>query len=94
MAPVIEKVSLDEAREMVAKGDPRTYIIDVRNPQELEGDKIEGSLNVPLLLIRKNIPKLKPDSVYVMAGDPDGKRAELGAYILNDIGFTDYVMER
>jgi CRP-like cAMP-binding protein len=93
MSPVIETVTLDEANEMIEQGDPKTYIIDVRNPKELEGDKLPGSLNVPLLLLRKNLPKLKPAGVYVMADD-GGKRAELGAYILNEKGFTAYVLKR
>ena len=93
MAPVIERVNWEEAQEMVKAGDPRTYIIDVRNPQEVESDKMAGALNVPLLLIRKNIPKLKPDSVYVMADGETGKRAQLGAYLLNEAGFTAYVLK-
>ncbi len=93
MQPVIETVSMEETEEMIQQGDPKTYIIDVRTPKEVETDKLPGSLNVPLLLLRKNAPKLKPDSVYVMADD-GGKRAELGAYILNEKGFTAYVLKR
>ncbi|MCH7742152.1 MAG: cyclic nucleotide-binding domain-containing protein [Proteobacteria bacterium] len=93
MSPVIETVSLEETNEMIEQGDPKTYIIDVRSPKEVEGDKLPGSLNVPLLLLRKNLPKLKIEGVYVMADD-GGKRAELGAYILNEKGFTAYVLKR
>jgi|TARA_B100001964_G_scaffold19851_1_gene20198 rhodanese-related sulfurtransferase len=93
MSPVIETISLEEANEAVEEGDPKTYILDVRSPKEVEADKIPGSLNVPLLLFRKNLPKLKIDSVYVMADD-GGKRAELGAYILNEKGYTAYVFKR
>ena len=93
MSPVIETVTLEETNEMIEQGDPKTYIIDVRSPKEVESDKLPGSLNVPLLLLRKNLPKLKVDGVYVMA-DEGGKRAELGAYILNEKGFTAYVLKR
>lgn len=93
MAPVIETITMEETREMIEQGDPKTYIIDVRTPKEVEDDKIDGSLNVPFLLLRKNLPKLKPDSVYIMADDT-GKRARLGAYILNENGFTAYVLDR
>jgi CRP-like cAMP-binding protein len=92
MRPVIETVSLEEAKEMVQQGDPKTYIIDVRNPKEVEVNKIQGSLNIPLLLLRKNLNKLKPEGIYVMACD-GGKRAELGAYILNEKGFSAYVLK-
>ncbi|MDG2071900.1 MAG: cyclic nucleotide-binding domain-containing protein [Pseudomonadales bacterium] len=93
MSSVIETVSMEEAQEMVEQGDPKTYIIDVRNPKEVEEKKIPGSLNIPLLLIRKNLTKLKPEGVYVMACD-GGKRAELGAYILNENGFSAYVLNQ
>ena len=93
MRPVIETVTLEEAEEMVQQGDPKTYIIDVRNPKEVEANKIPRSLNIPLLLLRKNLNKLKPEGIYVMACD-GGKRAELGAYILNEKGFSAYVLKQ
>ena len=93
VSPVIEKVTLEEANEMIEHGDPKTYIIDVRSPKEMESDKLPGSLNLPLQLLRKNYHKLKIDGVYVMA-DEGGKRAELGAYLLNEQGRTAYVLKR
>ncbi|MFN3237495.1 MAG: cyclic nucleotide-binding domain-containing protein [Pseudomonadales bacterium] len=91
MQPVIETVDEQEAAEMVAAGDPKTYILDVRNPKEVEANKRAGAVNVPLLLLRKNLGKLKADAVYVTVCD-GGKRAALAAYILNEKGFTAYVM--
>jgi CRP-like cAMP-binding protein len=91
MQPVIETVDEQEAAEMVAAGDPKTYILDVRNPKEVEANKRAGAVNVPLLLLRKNLSKLKADAVYVTVCD-GGKRAALAAYILNEKGFTAYVM--
>lgn len=93
MSPVIEAVTMEEVREMIKQGDPKTYIIDVRTPGEVEADKIPGSLNIPLLLLRKNRSKLKEDAVYVVACD-GGKRCELGAYQLNEEGFNAYVLKR
>lgn len=92
MRPLIETVSMDEVNEMIEQGDPKTYIIDVRNPKEVEENKIGGSINVPLLSLRKNLPKLKPEAVYVTACR-GGRRAELAAYILNENGFTAYVLK-
>lgn len=93
MSPVIETVTMDEVQEMIQQGDPKTYIIDVRTPKEVEDDKIAGSLNVPLLLLRKNLGKLKEDAVYVCVCD-GGKRSELGAYQLNEEGYSAYVLKR
>jgi len=91
MKPVIEIVSLEEAQEMVQQADPKTYILDVRNQKEVENDKIKGSINVPLLMLRNNLSKLKTEAVYVTACE-GGKRAELAAYLLNEKGFTAYVL--
>ncbi len=93
MRPLIETISMDETREMIEQGDPRTYILDVRSQAEAEQDKIPGAVNVPLLSLRKNLPKLKPEAVYVCACD-GGRRRELAAYILNENGFTGYVLEQ
>jgi CRP-like cAMP-binding protein len=93
MSPVIETVEMEEVQEMIQQGDPKTYIIDVRTPKEVEDDKIPGSLNVPLLLLRKNLGKLKEDAIYVTVCD-GGKRSELGAYQLNEEGYSAYVLKR
>ena len=91
MSPVIETVTMDEVQEMIQQGEPRTYIIDVRTPKEAEDNKVPGSLNLPLLLLRENLDKLREDAVYVTVCD-GGKRSELGAYQLNEEGYSAYVL--
>lgn len=91
--PVIENVGMEEVQEMIKQGDPMTYIIDVRSPGEAEDDKIPGSMNIPLPLLRDNLSKLKNDAVYVMVCD-GGKRSDLGAYQLNEEGYSAYVLKR
>lgn len=93
MNPVIETVTMEEAQEMISQGEPKTYIIDVRNPKEVEQDKIPGSLNVPLLLLRKNLSKLKEDAIYCVVCD-GGNRSALGAYQLNEKGYNAYVLKK
>jgi rhodanese-related sulfurtransferase len=84
---------MDEVQKMIKQGDPKTYIIDVRTPGEVKSDKIPGSVNLPLLLLRKNLSKLKDDAVYITVCD-GGKRSELGAYQLNEEGYSAYVLKR
>ncbi|MDZ7685035.1 MAG: cyclic nucleotide-binding domain-containing protein [Gammaproteobacteria bacterium] len=93
MRPLIETITMDETKEMIDQGDPQTYILDVRSQSEVEQDKISGAINVPLLSLRKNLAKLKPEAVYVCACDGSHRR-ELAAYILNENGFTGYVLEQ
>lgn len=90
--PLMEIVTLEEAREMMAIGDPKTYILDVRSPKELANGKIAGSVNVPLLLLRKNLDRLKKEAVYITRCD-GGKRCEMAAFQLNQSGYTAYVMK-
>ena len=93
VAPVIEMVTMAEARAMIEKADPETCIIDVRTRQEAGADVIPCSRNLPLPLLRKNLRKLKKNAVYITACD-GGKRSQLGAYQLNEEGFTAYVLKR
>lgn len=93
MRPVIETLSMKETLEMVQQDEPRTCIIDVRNPEEVKAEGITGSQNIPLLLLRSNLTRLDIGVIYVMAGD-GGKRAELGAWILNEKGFSAYVLDQ
>ncbi len=92
MNPLIETVTMAEVDEMMEQTEPRTYLLDVRSPKEIENSKLRGAVNVPLLSLRKNLPKLKREAVYVTACD-GGRRAELAAYILNENGFTAYVLK-
>ena len=92
MRPVFENISMDEAQEMIRSADPRTYILDVRSPKEAAADKIEGALNVPLFLLRKNLSKLKKQAVYVTVCD-GGKRSQLAAYLLIENGFAAYILK-
>jgi CRP-like cAMP-binding protein len=91
MEPVIEIVSLKETQEMIKLGAPKTYLLDVRNPKELGSGTLENSQNLPLLMLRKNLGKLKQDAIYVTTCD-NGKRSTLASYILNENGFTAFVL--
>jgi len=91
--PVIESINEDELDELLTQSEPKAYILDVRTPSEVAEDKIPGSLNVPLLLLRKNLSKLKAEAIYIVACD-GGARSKLGTYQLNEEGFTAYVLKR
>ncbi|MEM7364550.1 MAG: cyclic nucleotide-binding domain-containing protein [Pseudomonadota bacterium] len=93
MHPIIETLSINEVQDMIDQGEPQTFILDVRNPDELAQDKIEGSINVPLLLLRPNIGKLKSEAVYVTRCGGIGMRSTLAAYLLNEAGMTAYVLD-
>ncbi|MBV1878626.1 MAG: cyclic nucleotide-binding domain-containing protein [Pseudomonadales bacterium] len=92
--PVLETITLEETMEMYHQANPKTYILDVRTPKEFEADKLTGSQNVPLLHLinRKNLSKLKTEAIYVTHCD-GSNRAELAAFLLNEHGFSAYVLK-
>ena len=91
--PVIESINEDELNELLTQPEPKAYILDVRTLSEVAEDKIPGSLNVPLLLLRKNLSKLKKNAIYFVACD-GGSRSKLAAYQLIEKGLTAYVLKR
>jgi len=90
-APLIEKLDLQDAQKMIDDADPLTWILDVRTQQEFQEGNMDNSVNIPVLNLRKSLGKLDRDSVYVVRSGGD-HRGELGAHILNTLGYTAYVL--
>ncbi|CAM04982.1 rhodanese-like domain-containing protein [Saccharopolyspora erythraea] len=68
--------------------DPRARLIDVRTPGEFEAERIPGSHNVPLDLLRERRSSISPahtDPVVLVCGS--GARAEQARDLLEDNGF-------
>ena len=64
-----ERISSDEAREMVSKG---ARLVDVRSPSEFASGHIEGAVNIPLQQLPKRMGELglttQPIVVYCRSG--------------------------
>ena len=86
--PLLQWVSYDRAREIVARGG---RWLDVRLPSEHQNLSIEGSLNIPLYFIRLKLTTLDRNVPYVVYCDT-GRRSSAGAYILVERGFDAYVL--
>src|SRR2546430_7666253 len=65
--------------------------LDVRLPSEHQTLAIEGTLNVPLYLIRLKLSTLDRKTPYVVYCDT-GRRSSAAAYILVERGFDAYVL--
>lgn len=87
--PMLNWVSYEEAQAIVAEGG---QFLDVRLPSEYENHHVEGAVNIPLYFIRLKIGTLDPDTKYVICCDT-GRRSSAGAYILNERGYTAYVLK-
>jgi len=86
--PLLQWVSYERAREIVARGG---RWLDVRLPSEHQNLSIEGSLNIPLYFIRLKLTTLDPKVPYVVYCDT-GRRSSAAAYILVERGFDAYVL--
>lgn len=87
--PLLQWVSYDQAREVIARGGKW---LDVRLPSEHQNLRIEDSLNVPLYFIRLKLSTLDRKVPYVVYCDT-GRRSSAAAYILVERGFEAYVLK-
>ena len=87
--PMLDWVDKAEADKIVARGG---RWLDVRLPSEFEAYHEEGAINVPLYFIRLKLKTLDPSAEYVVCCDT-GRRSSAGAFILNERGFTTYVLK-
>jgi len=86
--PLLQWVSYEQAREVVARGGKW---LDVRLPSEHQNLSIEDSLNIPLYFIRLKLSSLDRNTPYVVYCDT-GRRSSAAAYILVERGFDAYVL--
>lgn len=89
--PSSEYVTLDEIRNVIAGGEQKISLIDVRHPSEIEVEIIAGTENIPLQLLRSHFAELDQETVYVVA--TPGRRAELGSLLLTQAGFDSYILK-
>jgi CRP-like cAMP-binding protein len=87
--PLLQWVSQDQAKEIVAKGGKW---LDVRLPSEFQNFRIDSAVNVPLYFIRLKINTLDKNTPYVVCCDT-GRRSSAAAYILSERGFQTYVLK-
>jgi CRP-like cAMP-binding protein len=86
--PLLQWVSPEEGRKIIERGG---RWLDVRLPSEHQTLAIDGSLNVPLYLIRLKLSTLDRGKPYIVYCDT-GRRSSAAAYILVERGFEAYVL--
>ncbi|MBV1877528.1 MAG: cyclic nucleotide-binding domain-containing protein [Pseudomonadales bacterium] len=89
--PATEYVSETEIQEFIEAGKQPLKLIDVRHPKEIDGQLPHGTIHIPLQVLRSYAAKLDQDTLYVVA--TPGRRAELGAFLLNQAGFDTFVLK-
>jgi len=87
-APLLSRVSLDEARAKVASG---AQWIDVRYPSEYQYDKLSGAINIPLSEIRNAFGALDKGKEYVLYCQSE-RRSAAAAFLLAQRGYRAFVL--
>lgn len=80
--PMLSWVSNEEADALVADG---AVFVDVRLDSEFKNNGIEGSVNIPLFMLRMKADSLDESKHYILYCDT-GRRSSAGAFLLSERG--------
>ncbi|WP_336665030.1 rhodanese-like domain-containing protein [Elizabethkingia meningoseptica] len=70
----------DDQKISILVNEQKTFLVDVRTPEEYEADKIEGAVNIPLDQIESRLPEFQGKKnivVYCRSGVRAGKAKDL-----------------
>ncbi len=88
--PMLSWVTNEEADAMVK--DQGAVWIDVRLESEHKNSGIEGSVNIPLFMLRLKAQTLDPDKSYILYCDT-GRRSSACAFLLSERGLKVYCLK-
>jgi CRP-like cAMP-binding protein len=88
--PMLSWVTNEEADAMVSN--EGAVWIDVRLESEHKNSGIEGSINIPLFMLRLKAQTLDPDKKYILYCD-SGRRSSACAYLLSERGLQVYCLK-
>ena len=93
MSPVIEYVTLQEVDAVKSMHTKPPIFIDVRSNLEVQPLEISDPVKrIPLPLLRDEMRGFDVDPIYLVIGPQRPKIAEVAAYLLNEAGFSAYVV--
>jgi len=87
--PNLKWVQNEEAEQMVTAG---AMWLDVRLDSEHKASGIEGSLNIPLFMLRLKVDSLDVDKKYILYCDT-GRRSSAAAFLLSERGLEAYCLK-
>jgi rhodanese-related sulfurtransferase len=91
-APDMADVPLtsEQLAEIIATGDPETYLVDVRTQGEYNAGAIPSAINIPYDVIADRLPtEDRSDRIIVYCRS--GNRSSIAASTLKGLGFTNVV---
>ncbi|MDR9435980.1 MAG: cyclic nucleotide-binding domain-containing protein, partial [Thiohalophilus sp.] len=87
--PLITRLSESDT---VTKLDNGALLIDVRSHEEFNRQHAEGSVNIPLSMLRLKLDGLNPNREYVLAS-ADGAQSAAAAFLLTQHGFECGILD-
>lgn len=91
--PVVNYVNSDTLEEWKASEQSVSFL-DVRLPVEIPEDERDDRLILPLPNLRSRLNILDKETVYVIDPAAGERRATLGAYLLNQAGYTAVILKQ
>ena len=93
MTPVIEYVTFEEVEAVKSMQSKPPVFVDVRSNLEVQPLAVSDPVKrIPLPMLRDEMKALESDPIYFVIGPKRPKIAELATYLLNEAGFTAYVI--
>lgn len=90
--PVVSYIDYQTLKEWQDSGQSISFL-DIRLPVEIPDSERENRLILPLPNLRSRLNILDRDTVYVIYPDAGERRSTLGAYLLNQAGYTAVILE-
>jgi len=87
--PLINEIDSQTCQKKIAAGN---LLIDVRSHDEFMKQRVEGSVNIPLTMLRLKLDGLSNEREYVLLCD-DGTRSSAAAFLLTQHGFNCHVLK-
>jgi CRP-like cAMP-binding protein len=87
--PLVNYIDNKTVLEKASRG---SLLIDVRRHDEFMADHVEGSINIPLSMLRVKIEGLNKEREFVLLCD-DGHRSAAAAFLLTQHGLDCYVLK-
>ncbi|ASP37235.1 calcium-binding protein [Bacterioplanes sanyensis] len=89
--PVLDYVDEHQLADLTESSDTGLVMLDVRSEREATTQPMQKAKLVPLSQLRKQLPKLSDEFIYLL---PDDSRGAAAAYILNEGGLKAYIVRR
>lgn len=90
--PLLHYIKQEQVTAAQQNPSNKIQLIDVRFPIEFKGGHLEGSINIPLPTLRSKLDSFDTNTTYVVVCD-GGRRSEVGAHILSQLGLNAYIFK-